>query len=214
MASRSERRIERTCPKLPAPVGSSGPRYASFTVTLSAASDRTITLNYATANGTAVAGSDYTATSGTLSFAPGETVKTFSVGILGDTRDEDHETFLVNLSSPSHVYIGDGQAVGTIIDNDPTPTLRIADVGITEGVAGSKMASFTVTLSSASGRPVSVAYSTADGTARNPAFSKSTALQPENLEGILSHQAASPGPPLMISIGLMRKESSTAFFNH
>ncbi len=91
---------------------------ALFTVRLSAASQATVTVNYATANGSAKAPADYTATSGTLTFAPGETTKTIAVPIRGDRRDERNEVFFVNLSGASNATISDAQGLGTIIDND------------------------------------------------------------------------------------------------
>ena len=81
-----------------------------------------LTVNYATADGTAVAGSDYTATSGTLTFAPGVTSETIRVPILDDTVYEPNETFTVNLSNPVGATITDGQGVATIQDNDSTTT--------------------------------------------------------------------------------------------
>src|SRR5262249_14659846 len=78
--------------------GDSGTTDATFTVSLSAASGKTVTVDYATADGSAAAGDDYTAASGTLTFAPGETSKTVTVSVIGDRIDEDDETFVVNLS--------------------------------------------------------------------------------------------------------------------
>ena len=72
------------------------------TVTLSGPSSSTVTVNYATANGTATAGADYTATTGTLTFIPGDTSETFNIPILADTVDEVNEVFSVTLSSPSN----------------------------------------------------------------------------------------------------------------
>ena len=72
----------------------------AFTVALSKA-DSTVTVGYATANGTATAGQDYTATTGTLTFAPGETTKTITVAVTGDTAVEPNETFTVTLSNPT-----------------------------------------------------------------------------------------------------------------
>jgi hypothetical protein len=145
--------------------GNSGTANATFTVRLSSAATSTVTVAYATANGTATAGSDYTAKSGTLTFAAGATTQTVSVPVIGDTLDEADETFLVNLSSPVNATIADAQGVGTIVDNDPTPSLTVADVSVTEGNSGSVNAVFTVKLSAASGQSVSVAYATADSTA-------------------------------------------------
>jgi hypothetical protein len=147
--------------------GNTGSVSAVFTVSLSAASAQQVTVQYATADGTATAGSDYTATSGTLTFAPGETSRTITVGVLGDTAVEGTETFVVNLTSPVNATIADAQGVGTILDNDtaPLPTLSINDVTVTEGNTGSVTAVFTVTLSAASAQQVTVQYATANSTA-------------------------------------------------
>jgi hypothetical protein len=84
-----------------------------FTVTLSPASTQTVTVSYATADGTAVSGSDYTATNGTLTFAAGETSKNIPVRV--HARDfGDNRTFYVRLSNPSNASIADGEGVGTI----------------------------------------------------------------------------------------------------
>jgi hypothetical protein len=91
----------------------------TFTVTLSAAYDQAVTVNYATANGTATAGTDYTSKSGSVTFAPGETIKTITVVIRGDKQKEANETFFVNLFGPSsNAPIGVGQGIGTILDDD------------------------------------------------------------------------------------------------
>ena len=97
----------------------------TFTVTLSAAAAGAVTVSYATADGTATAGSDYTATSGTLSFAAGETTKTITVAIAGDTVVEPDETFTVNLSAATGATIADAGALGTIVNDDgPAPGSR------------------------------------------------------------------------------------------
>jgi hypothetical protein len=145
------------------------PVTAQFTVTLSASSPQTVTVNYATANGTATAGADYTSATGTLTFSPGTTSQTVSVTVLGDLLDEDNETLVVNLSSPANATIGTAQGTGTITDNDATPSLNINSVSITEGNSGTTNAVFAVTLSAASGRPVTVNYGTANGSATVPA---------------------------------------------
>jgi hypothetical protein len=145
--------------------GNAGPVSAVFTVTLSAASGRVVTVTYATADGSATAGTDYNSAGGTLTFAPGETTRTLTVTVNGDTLDEPNETFFVNLSNAVNAAIADGQGVGTILDDDPEPTLSISDASVTEGDSGTTTAVFTVTLSAASGRVVSVTYATADGTA-------------------------------------------------
>ena len=98
--------------------GNTGTTNAVFTVSLSTASSQTVTVRYATANGTATAGSDYTAVSGTLTFAPGQLTRTIAVPVLGDTVVEPNETFIVNLTSPTNATLSDSQGAGTITNND------------------------------------------------------------------------------------------------
>src|SRR5262249_809294 len=85
-----------------------------------------------------------------------------------DLADEADETFTVTLSNPQNATIADGTAVGTIIDDDPLPTLSIDDVTVTEGNAGSVDAVFTVSLTGLTNRTVTVQYTTADGSATEP----------------------------------------------
>lgn len=143
--------------------GNTGTRVATFTVTLSAASNQTVTVDYATSNGTATAGSDYRAASGTLSFAPGETIKTVFVPVIGDRLPEPNETFVVNLSSPTNATIDDGQGVGNIVDDEPR--ISIGDVAKREGRKNTTEFVFTVTLSAAYDQPVTVSFQTVNGTA-------------------------------------------------
>ena len=84
--------------------------------------------------------------------------------VKGDTLNEPTETFVVNLGR-HNAFLADTQAVGTITNDDPLPTLSIADVSIAEGDVGTVHAVFTVTLSAASGQVVTVNYATANGTA-------------------------------------------------
>lgn len=145
--------------------GNSGTSTANFTVFLSPASSQTVTVQYATANGTATAGSDFSATNGTLTFAPGQTSQTVSVLVLNDTVFEPTETFNVNLSNPANATLGDDQGVGTIIDNDSPPTIAVNDVAVLEGHAGTKTAVFTISLSNPTNQNVTVNFATADDTA-------------------------------------------------
>jgi hypothetical protein len=96
-------------------------KLAKFTVSLSAPSSKTVTVNYATANDSATAPSDYVAINParTLTFLPGVVTKTIKVKVKGDNQDERDETFFVNLSEPTNAVIEDGQGVGTILDDDP-----------------------------------------------------------------------------------------------
>jgi hypothetical protein len=136
---------------------------ATFTVTMSTPPVTAASVDYATSDGTATAGADYTATSGTLNFAIGDDSESFTVDIADDTLDEAAtETFSVTLSAPVNATIADGSATGTINDNDSAPAISIADVTVMED-AGS--ASFTVSLSNPSVSTVMVDFATADGTA-------------------------------------------------
>ena len=103
-----------------------------FAVTLSRAAASTVTVGYATADASAVAGADYTATSGTLSFAPGETARTVSVPVLDDAIDDDGEAFTLALSNPTGgAWLADASAVGTIENTDAMPTAWLARFGRT-----------------------------------------------------------------------------------
>jgi hypothetical protein len=148
--------------------GDSGTVNATFMVSLSLASSETVTVDYTTAAGTASDGKDYVGVTSplTLTFAPGEISKPVTIQVKGDLIDEYDEYFYVNLSNPTVGEITDGQGVGTIVDNDPPPTLSINDVSITEGNRGTKLLTFTVTLSAQSEKWISVNYATADGTAK------------------------------------------------
>jgi uncharacterized delta-60 repeat protein len=101
--------------------GNSGTTNATFTVTLSQASTQTVSVQATTADGSATAGSDYTATSGTVTFAPDDTSEPFTVPVIGDTDVESDETFAVNLSSPTNATIAEGQGTGTITNDDSPP---------------------------------------------------------------------------------------------
>jgi Calx-beta domain-containing protein/VCBS repeat protein len=144
--------------------GNTGTRAAVFTVTLSAASSQPVTVAYATANGTAAAGSDYQAASGTLTIPAGQTTGTITVLVNGDRIAEPNETFFVNLSSPTNATIADGQAVGTIQDDEPR--ISISDVSRYEGRRNhTTLFTFTVTLSAAYDQPVAMSFQTVNGTA-------------------------------------------------
>ncbi|HEY0073452.1 MAG TPA: Calx-beta domain-containing protein [Abditibacteriaceae bacterium] len=100
--------------------GDLGSRDLTFTVTLSRASGQNILVNYATANGTARSTSDYTASNGTLAFAPGETTKTFSVSIRGDAIVEADETLYALLTGAINTTISKARGKGTVINDDST----------------------------------------------------------------------------------------------
>ncbi|MFL6238288.1 MAG: beta strand repeat-containing protein [Actinomycetes bacterium] len=137
---------------------------------------RTVTVHWSTSDGAGAAGAvspaDYTGTSGTLTFTPGTTVQNAVVTIQSDSLDEFDETFAVTLDTPSKATIASGGGTGTvtILDdpNDLPPTVSIGNVTQAEGNSGTTTFNFPVTLSAASGKPISVNYSTTDGTATAP----------------------------------------------
>lgn len=152
--------------------GNTGTTVVEVSVSLSVAAQGAVTVAYATADGTATtADADYGAASGTVTFAAGETRKTVVIQVKSDTRQELDESFFVRLSNPSGAVIGDGEATVTIANDDAAPppgqpVLSIADVVITEGQAGQKKATFTVSLSTPATQTVSFVYRTVDGTAK------------------------------------------------
>ena len=153
--------------------GDAGTTTATFTVSRASGSDGAVSVNFATADGTATAGSDYTANSGTVTFADGDTAdKTITVSVIGDTLDEANETFTVTLSSPTGgATLGTAVSTATIIDDDdaaPVPgvlSISPATLSVTEGNSGTTTATFTVSRAGGSDGAVSVNFATANGTA-------------------------------------------------
>jgi Tol biopolymer transport system component len=143
---------------------------ASLTVKRTFGTEGSISVHYETFDDSALAGQDYTATNGTLVFADGETIKTITIPISGNTLDEDHKTLYVLLADPTNGGLLGGRCFVrlTILDDDPTPSLSIGDPQLIEGNSATANALFKVTLSAASARLVSVNYRTADGTAKTP----------------------------------------------
>jgi hypothetical protein len=136
----------------------------SIPVTLSAPSGRTVTVDWTTADADALAGEDYIAASGTLTFLPGETIKTVDIAVIGDTSDEPDETMLVVMSNPTNAKIGGfyGLGAGVIEDDDPLPVVMPGDATVTEGDADTALLSVPVTLSAPTRRTVTVDWTTAD----------------------------------------------------
>jgi hypothetical protein len=124
----------------------------TITVILSAAQGQAVTVNYATSDGSATAGSDYTTRSGTLTFIPGQTSRTFTVPIINDTNTELNETFTVTLSTPTNASLGTpNPATVTIIDDDlPVVEFSSATYSVAENIGP---AVITVTLSQPSPVP-------------------------------------------------------------
>ncbi len=128
--------------------GNAGTSNAVFTVTLNAASGQTVSVNYATADGTATQPADYTSTSGTLTFTAGQTTRTITVPVIGETVPEANETFFVNLSGVTNATISDNQGQGTITNDDVPVAVSPATLpGGTVAVAYSQ----TVTASGGTG---------------------------------------------------------------
>ncbi|MBC3883456.1 hypothetical protein H8K35_18860, partial [Undibacterium sp. LX40W] len=143
----------------------------TYTVSLSAASAAAVSVNYSTANGTAIAGSDYTAASGSLTFTPGETTKTITVAISNDTPAvyEGAENFQVNLSSATNATIATGSVTTTIRDDvagpggdDDRPVVSSVSSPI---VSEGGNLDFTVSLSSTSTKPTTVTVTPGSGSA-------------------------------------------------
>ncbi|HET8644983.1 MAG TPA: Ig-like domain repeat protein, partial [Vicinamibacteria bacterium] len=139
---------------------------AVFSVTVAGTATQTVTVNYATQDGTALAGSDYLARSGQLVFPAGTTSRTVAIVIVSDALNEADETFSVLLSGAANAMVVDAQGVGTIVNDDALPSIAIGDVTQREALGP---AVFTVSLSAASGREVTAQFFTSDGTATAPA---------------------------------------------
>jgi hypothetical protein len=148
--------------------GDAGTTTATFTVTLSTVSGKAVTFDWATAAGSATAGTDYVAGSGSKTIAAGVSIASIVITVNGDVLDEANETFGMTLSNAVNATIGDGSGIGTITDDDPIPLLSVNDASVTEGDAGTATATFTVTLSAASGQTVTVDWATVDGSATQP----------------------------------------------
>jgi len=138
---------------------------ATLTVTLSSSSGQQVSVDYQTFNGSAAAGSDYVSANGTLTFAPGVTSRNIVIATLGDTIDEPSENFSINLQNSVNAIIVDSQGFATIADDDARPAATINNVAVSEGQSGTRNLSFTVSLSFASQRTVTIGYATANGTA-------------------------------------------------
>ena len=148
--------------------GNTGTTSVQFTVTLAKPSSLVATVAYTTINGSATSGSgDYTAKTGTVTFAPGVTSQTITILVKGDLKNEPDESFTVNLSSPVNAIIPPGQESRsiTILNDDGPPALSVSDAAVAEGNAGTTNLSFTVSLSTDSGLPITVNYQTQDGSA-------------------------------------------------
>ena len=177
--------------------GNSGSASLEFTVSLSPASGKQVTVKYADAGtGTATSGTDYAAlASGTLTFAAGDTSKTITVKVNGDVLDEPDETVKLTLSDAVNVTIGTATGTGTITDDDGSPSLSISSPSVSEGNSGSKNLEFTVSLSPASGQAVTVKYADA-GTGTATAGTDYAALP----SGTLTFAAGDTSKTITVSV--------------
>jgi hypothetical protein len=139
--------------------GNDGTLPADFTIFMNRPYDVPVTINYATADNSAVAGLDYTETAGTLTFAPGETSQPLPVAVLGDRLGEPEESFVVNIStSNSYAQIGDSFGFAWIADNEPS-------IIISDSYLSGSTITFYVTLSVPYDEVVTVDFATMDGSA-------------------------------------------------
>jgi hypothetical protein len=134
-------------------------------VTKSGLIDRDVSVDYATTDGTGVAGEDFTASLGTLTFTPEDTAKEITVDITGDANHEGDDSFVVELENATLATIADALGIGTITNDDTAPTLAVNDVSVTEGNAGLVSANFTVTKTGPTALSASVGFATANGMA-------------------------------------------------
>ena len=223
----------------------------TFAVQLSNPSYQSITVNYRTlmtteedgslASDGALAGADYESTyetaPGSLTFAPGETEKTITISIIGDLLDEYDERFLITLAldatTPSNAAsLGDVQGVGTILDDDASPTVFIDSPTIqtvAEGYVGTTPVTFTVSLSAVSGREVQVNFATNRGTAlETPTSTEDNDYSPASgtlvlgagdtsrtmTVDILGDVNFEPGPPEYFFVNLLSGVNATVGNNH
>jgi hypothetical protein len=183
---------------------------ARFDVTLSAATSFTTSVRYTTANGTATT-ADYAPLDGVLTFPPGTTTLPVVGAVTADTLDEPNETFFLNLSEPSNgtLTLGDAQGLATIVDNDPQSTVFVgADVQLQEGDEGTHFSAMSIGVVP-SGYPITVNYSTANG----------TAVQPSDYQAVSGTLTFVPGEatlkniPLAIVADSVVEPTEAFFFN-
>ncbi|HEX4491503.1 MAG TPA: Calx-beta domain-containing protein [Acidimicrobiia bacterium] len=138
--------------------GGAATRSAAFTVSLSAPSPGGVTVGYATADGTAKAGTDYTATAGTLTFAAGQVSQTVDVPVKGDRNSETTESFTLALSKPVGAALGRATGTGYVATDDSQVVLSISSGNYYEGDRGKPKIPFTVSIGTPSTDPVSVTW--------------------------------------------------------
>jgi subtilisin family serine protease len=146
--------------------GNSGTSNLSFSIALSEAYDQPVTINYATQNGTALAGADYISTSGSIVIPAGATSAIVNVAIIGDTTYESNETFRFMIVSATNATIVEGEATGTIVNDDAIPILSVRNASLIEGNSSRSNMIFAVSMTNPADSPVTLQYYTSDQSAR------------------------------------------------
>jgi hypothetical protein len=146
--------------------GDAGFAVMRFTVRLTNPSAQSVSVDFATADGTAVAGVDYIGRTGTLTFAPGQSSLTVDVNVPNNLGAQGHRAFDLKLSNAKQATLTRDLATGTIIDDEGIPVLLLTDISVKEQDSGLRVRRITVTLSHAGAAPATVFVSTQDGTAK------------------------------------------------
>lgn len=150
--------------------GNQGKPYASFTISLNKPSSSPVTVDFATADGTALSESDYVSRTGTITFPANTVTVPLTIYLVPDSFTEQNEIFYLNLSNASGATIGDAQGRAIITNDDGTgfqflPRMSVSDVTMREGNAGNAFVTFNVTLNKPSDTAITATFSTADGSA-------------------------------------------------
>jgi uncharacterized repeat protein (TIGR01451 family) len=145
--------------------GHNGTTNVVFIVSLSAATTQTVSVAFSTLDSSAVAGEDFQGTNGVLVFPPGTTMLPVAIRVFGDLVNEFDEGFLLRLAPATNATIIRSFGFANIFNDDPLPTISVADVTVNEGRSGLTPVTFTLTVSPPSGRTVSVNAATLDGSA-------------------------------------------------
>jgi hypothetical protein len=189
------------------PEGAAGAKStALFNVMLSSTSPTPVTVNYSTANGTALAGVDYTAATGLVTFAPGQTVQTVPVTVLGNNVFENDKTFTLQLSGPTNATIAVDQGTGTILNDDAPPAFSVSSATASPPASGITDAAFTVTLAGATALPATVHYATSDVTA-------AAGIDYQAVNGTLTFQPGQTSQTVLVPILPQTVNKSDLTFN-
>jgi hypothetical protein len=171
--------------------GDSGTQSMTPFVSVGANNAGLVQVNYTTTAGTATSGTDFIATSGTLTITGGDNGAPIAVDVIGDTVDEPDETFTIDLSAPVNAGLADAQSLITIVDDDlPLPSLSINDASVIEGTGVGATMNFTLSLSAASAEQIEVDWTSADGSAVAPGDYAADAGRLAFTPGELTHTLA------------------------